>query len=478
MSAGAQIVDSRNRWEWIGLLLVLAMGLGARLLNITYSLDGDEIFSSNLVAHSFTETLWLAFLDSPHPPLHNILLHAWTLLFGHGEFALRSLSLLFSIGFLVVAYALMRRVLPVWLALGCTALLAFNPLLVFYGQQARPYALIAFFAAWNIERFLSVLEAPEDRRRQLHWALSGLLLMYVQYMGALVVGAGMLTVWFYRSPAWRGVTVLGVLTGLAMLAWMVAAAWYEQARQDVVFGGFAWIGPPDINTFVWFFVALFGEFDALQVRWLMLALLIILGAYAVKLLRKRRLPAEHAYLVLLALLVPLAAFALSVAGPRSIFVPRQLIGSGIAFTALLGLGLNAMPRALGAVLLSALLAWVIYAFPNDGRDMTRQPWREIFAELARAHEGVPMLAQEPWIFQPMGRYQPQGTPIKLVDALGVADVKAPFLFVCRPLRCWLMDEPQRASRATLVFSRSLAQHPDEPSKFTDVRAYLVRPEPR
>jgi uncharacterized membrane protein len=81
------------------LLAVLAIAFGLRV----YQLDGhglwyDEAFTSWIVSKD-----WAGILDfarTPkleHPPVYYFLLHAWTLVAGNTEFALRFFSVFFSI---------------------------------------------------------------------------------------------------------------------------------------------------------------------------------------------------------------------------------------------------------------------------------------------------------------------------------------------------------------------------------------------
>jgi mannosyltransferase len=101
-------------------------------------------------------------LSSQHPPLYYAVLRAWIAVFGPSDLAARLLSLVLTIGSLVVLLATLgMRSPPAGLPVGI--LFATNPLLVRYGTEIRSYALLVLFvlvaaaAAWRLA------EAPATR---------------------------------------------------------------------------------------------------------------------------------------------------------------------------------------------------------------------------------------------------------------------------------------------------------------------------
>lgn len=94
-------------------LLIIFLGVFLRLYQISYSLDGDEIFSVQTATGSFSHVIEASIQDRPHPPLHNILLYLWINAFGNSEISVRLLSVLASAVFLVVLYRLSLRLTSV-----------------------------------------------------------------------------------------------------------------------------------------------------------------------------------------------------------------------------------------------------------------------------------------------------------------------------------------------------------------------------
>jgi mannosyltransferase len=82
-----------------------------------------------------------------HPPGYYLLLHAWRVLFGHSEFALRSLSAVAGVALVLFTYLLGRRLFGEATGLMAAFLGAISPFAVYYSQEARMYALLAALAA-------------------------------------------------------------------------------------------------------------------------------------------------------------------------------------------------------------------------------------------------------------------------------------------------------------------------------------------
>jgi len=74
----------------------------------------------------------------------------WTRLFGISEIALRTPSIIFSLVTAYVVYLIIRKIKNEKVALWGMALVAFNPLLVYYAQEARMYAMVVMFVALAI----------------------------------------------------------------------------------------------------------------------------------------------------------------------------------------------------------------------------------------------------------------------------------------------------------------------------------------
>jgi len=116
------------------IIILLVAAFLLRLIYLNQSLWLDEAISANVVKnYSFTGIISEFSPSDFHPPLFYLVLKAWTSTFGYSEFSLRFPSVIFS----MITIYLVFRFFGFWPSL----LLAFNPLYLYYSQEARMYSL-------------------------------------------------------------------------------------------------------------------------------------------------------------------------------------------------------------------------------------------------------------------------------------------------------------------------------------------------
>ena len=94
-----------------------------------------------------------------NPPLYYALAWGWAKAFGTSEVGLRSLSALFGAATVPVAYLIGRELASRRAGLAGAAIVAVNPMLIWYSQEARSYALLIFFAALSLLFFARALHS-------------------------------------------------------------------------------------------------------------------------------------------------------------------------------------------------------------------------------------------------------------------------------------------------------------------------------
>jgi 4-amino-4-deoxy-L-arabinose transferase-like glycosyltransferase len=158
------------------------------------------------------------------PYLYYLLAWVWTHIFGHGAADMRSLSALFGVAVVPVAYLATERLIGnCRAALAVAALAAFNPLLIWYAQEARAYELLVLTSACTLLAFAYAREHP-SRRRLIAWALACAVALVSHYDAALVVVPE--AVWLLatnrrRVEAWLAVAFVAVCGG-ALLPLLIA----------------------------------------------------------------------------------------------------------------------------------------------------------------------------------------------------------------------------------------------------------------
>ena len=196
----------------------------------------DEAVTVQLVHKSFTGMLAALPNTESTPPLYYALAWGWSRIFGSGEVGLRALSAAFGIATIPVVFALGRLLVSRRAGLLGSALAACSPLLVWYSQEARSYALLALLSA------LSVLTFEHARRRPMpqaltSWATVACLALATHYFAVFLIGAEalwLLLAYPRRLKVWIAVAAPAVagaaLTPLALHQENSGQTWWIAAR--------------------------------------------------------------------------------------------------------------------------------------------------------------------------------------------------------------------------------------------------------
>jgi mannosyltransferase len=171
----------------IGALLVLATALRFPTLG-QQSYWEDEILTVGVVKGSLHQTLSTIPKTESNPPLYYMGAWLWSKLFGTGEVALRSLSAAFGTATVPVAFAAGRQIAGDRVGVIAAALIAVNPLLVWYSQEARAYALVVFLGGVSFLLFTRAL-AASNARVLAAWAFVSSLAIATHYFATFLVAA-------------------------------------------------------------------------------------------------------------------------------------------------------------------------------------------------------------------------------------------------------------------------------------------------
>jgi mannosyltransferase len=146
----------------------------------------DEATTDYLLRHTLGQMLGLLPTTESTPPLYYILAWFWTRIFGTGEAGLRSLSALFGVLLIPVAYGLGKAAVTRRVGLVLAALVAFNPMLIWYSQEARAYSLLILLTTVALLALVRALRTPEPRAFAL-WAVASTLALTTHYYAILAV---------------------------------------------------------------------------------------------------------------------------------------------------------------------------------------------------------------------------------------------------------------------------------------------------
>ena len=128
-------------------LFIFLLAFLIRLIALNQSLWLDEAVTANVVRNFRFSKIINGFSPSDfHPPLYYLFMKLWTNFFGYSEIALRMPSILFS---LLTGYVI-YLIGGIW----SVAFFLFNPLIVYYSQEARMYMMVTFFLTASLYYFL------------------------------------------------------------------------------------------------------------------------------------------------------------------------------------------------------------------------------------------------------------------------------------------------------------------------------------
>lgn len=401
-------MTATRRAAWaVAALTVLGAAVRFSTLDVQ-SFWVDEAATIHLLHRSFGGMLSAIPDSESTPPLYYVLAWLWTKLFGTGEVGLRSLSALAGTATVPVAYLAARRLVTERAGLVTAALVAVNPLLVWYSQEARAYALLALLAAATLAALPPALERP-SRRSLGAWAVLAALALVTHYFALFVlVPEAIILLRRLRGRAVPAVAAAAV-AGIALLPLVTHQAGNDRADFIREVG----LAKRIVQVPKQYLVGFDAPLEALAT-----VAAVAVALYGLWLLarrsdaRERRGAGVAAFVTAGALGIPLV---LSLVG-IDYLITRNLIGGW--FPAMIvvaaGLGVRAAPRA-GAIatgcLCAVMLAVVVAVEANPAYQ--RSDWRGAASTLgpSPAPFGRALLVTPPSGSDALGIYLPRLSPI-------------------------------------------------------------------
>jgi hypothetical protein len=382
----AEAARSRSRAFWI----VAGLTLGAALLRFAtlgvQSYHHDEIVTaSRILRGSFGHAMDAVGFSESTPPLYYALAWAWTQVTGTGEWGLRSLSAVAGVLTVPVAYMIGAELRGRRAGLWAAALVAVNPMLLWYSQEARAYSLLVFFGALSL--LWCVRAARSGRRRDFVWwgVFSGLALA-THYFAVFPLVAELVFLLRRRGRA--------ALAGIAVLA-AFALAVAPLAFHQMASGHAEWIGGLSLGHRLWESAGTFvtGETadiigEAERPALSIFPLVICVAALALLPWRGRREERRAAALPFAvgacAIGIPVAVALISTS--KDYVLARNLIPALVPMLVVLAIAVS-LPtaRRLGAVLRTALIVYSLgfCVAASTSPSLQRPNWDAVAADLGQ-----------------------------------------------------------------------------------------------
>jgi mannosyltransferase len=217
VSVGRPRPEDRRVLAIVFALIVVAAVLRFATLDLQ-SFWLDEVVTVRIVQGPFHSLLHSVAHSESTPPLFYVLGWCWAKLFGTGEIGMRSLSALAGTLTVPVTYATGRRLFSTRTAVIAAAIVAVHPMLIWYSQEARAYALLALLGTLALLFF--VRSAAEPSRANLTgWAASSSLALATHYFAVfpLIAEAGFLLLFARRRRPILLAAAAPVAMGLLLL---------------------------------------------------------------------------------------------------------------------------------------------------------------------------------------------------------------------------------------------------------------------
>lgn len=345
------------RWLLLGIVLLafahVAIGLGYKAFwwDESLSLQRAESALEPLLRGTILIKDGVTTVSSTdqHPPFYFLLQAILLRTAGESEYTVRFASamaatLLAPCLFVLARLFARRRVLPPHAALWAAFFAAISPFFLWFGQEARPYALWATLAV--LVTYL-LLAACEDRPHAWAWrtgyGVTLILFLLTHYYATFLLPVQAVVVYravSKRSRGWAIALAALLLTAGAALGLLLY--WIVVSQQGG--GNFSSVSPgiliPDIlNAY-----SLGLSMDISQVRWLDLVFAIVALAGAVWMVRSRQALRRDGWVVPASIVIPVLVVLIAEAFHPVYMTARHLSLIAGLFLLLLGAGLGLLQR--------------------------------------------------------------------------------------------------------------------------------------
>lgn len=206
------------------LILLFVFAFLIRLIAINQSLWLDEGITARVISqYNLVEIVKSFSVYDFHPPLYYFLTYIFTQVFGMSEAALRMPSIIFSLlaGLYIfkTGKLLKNKNIGFWSA----AFFLFNPLIVYYSQEARMYMMTVFLLCAGFYYYIKVLKQKQLKDILLCNAL--LFLSFLTFYGSIFF---ILSMYIYLLIKKKIKTLLLIIPGLILSFLIISPLLYSQ----------------------------------------------------------------------------------------------------------------------------------------------------------------------------------------------------------------------------------------------------------
>jgi len=419
----------------------------------------DELVTVSLLDHGLGDVLREVPRSEATPFVYYVVAWAWGSLFGLGEVGIRTLSALAGTATIPVAYGAGAVLVSRRAGLVAAALVAVNPFLVWYSQEARSYALLALLGAGTVLAFGHVLRG--SGRWLAGWAVISALAIATHYYALFLVGAEVVWLLVRVRPS-RPVALASLIPAATLVA-HVPLLLEQRDNGEAVTGSSLVVRIAGIPKNLVVGYSFPGEVPGSALA----ALLLLVGLALVV----RLAPVERRGALVagsLAAVVILVPVALALAG-RDYLTARNTIVAVVPAAVCLGAGFATGRLGLAAAGALCVLSAAIALAPALDTSYGRTDWRGA-AETLAAPDGPRAIVVTPYMSRTLWRPylpalrepRPEGATVEEIASVGLATeggyssgkVEPPRVGTPRPVEGFRVVAVERKPTYTLVLYRA------------------------
>jgi mannosyltransferase len=394
--------------ETAAIVALTVVALLLRVTSLSRSLFTDEVYSLALAQRDFGHMVALFGYEANGTP-YSIILWPLIRIFGIGEAVLRFPAVIAGTASVPAMWWTARQFRAGRFSLLAAALLAINPMAVWYSQEARAYAFVILAACLSFGALARAVAQPDGRRAWVGYVAAMTALAYCDLLAApIALPAQALIARRSGKEGMQRWLLSLVALGVCCIPLLIAAA-ISRSRRDALY----WLPKPDrglVELALQEFTAGFSGMTA--VRWATLAAGAVLVAAALWRLRHSDPEGKRATLAIAACwgIVPgLLLLAVSVLEP--VFWPRYAILALPGLCLLVALAARQLwdsrqSAALVWVCLATILTAGVFADAQQ-RNALQEDWPPAAAWLrAERAPGQPTIVDNALVLPSLGYYDP------------------------------------------------------------------------
>ena len=198
--------------------VILIITLGLRLIGISQSLWLDEAISINVAKLPIGQIISDFSVSDFHPPGYYWFLNLWIRIFGDTVPMMRLSSVLFSVITVFEIYKIGEILKNKKTGLWAAWFAAINPLMIYYGQELRMYAMMTMWLTGAVYYWIKLVT---DKKGKYDWLWFGVLtfMAFVSFYGSVFLTGAMILYFLIKKDLKNfGKSILGISLALLIVS--------------------------------------------------------------------------------------------------------------------------------------------------------------------------------------------------------------------------------------------------------------------